>query len=86
MGPAICHPQPPARVEKQRSHWRSELEPENDASVVSEVTLVVITLSKIIAEAGQYIINLRHPNGDGFAQRDVQSSANDEVKSIVARG
>jgi hypothetical protein len=52
MGPAICHPQPPTCVEKQRSEWRSELEPENDAPVIPEVVLVVIAMSKIIAEAG----------------------------------
>ena len=70
---------------KQRLISASRLEPENDTSVVPEVALVVIPLSEIIAEPGQHIIKLPRPNSDGFAQRDVNSSANDEVKSIVAR-
>ena len=36
-------------------------------------------------EAGQHEIKLCRSDGNGFGQRDVDSSTNDEIKSIVAR-
>ena len=86
MGPAMLHPQPPTRVEKTTIHCRRQLEPENDARVVAEVALVVVAFGKIVAEASQKKVNLRRPNSDGFAQGDVEPSANEEIKGIVARG
>lgn len=62
----------------------THLEPEYDAAVVPEVALVVISTSKRIAEARQHKIKFRRPDRDGFAQRDVDSPANDEIPSIVA--
>lgn len=73
-------------VLKTTTCYRSQLEPENDARVVAEVALVVVAASKTVAKASQKKINLRRPNGDRFAQRDVESSTNDEIKGIVARG
>jgi hypothetical protein len=73
------------RVLKTTIHERSKLEPENDTSVVPEVALVVIATTKAIAESSQHKIKLCRPNGDGFAQRDVDSSANNEIPSIIAR-
>jgi hypothetical protein len=72
------------RVLKTAIHDGPQLEPENDSSVVPEVALVVIATSKAIAEPSQHKIKLCRPNGDGFAQRDVDSSANNEIPSIVA--
>ena len=67
-------------------HCRSQLEPENDARVVAEVALVVVASGKVVAEASQNKVNFRRPNGDGFGQGYVESSTNDEIKGIVARG
>ena len=80
MDPATFHPQPLRRVGDNDS----ELKPENDASEVAEVTLVVIAPSIRVSEASQHKIKLSWPNGDRFAQGDVDSSANDEVPGIVA--
>ena len=62
-GPRHCHPQP-LRVLKTGLPCSSQLEPENDASVVPEVALVVVASRKGIAEAGQHKIKLRWPDGD----------------------
>src|SRR5690242_9685122 len=78
-GPAFFRPQPP-RVETT-----TKLEPEYDACVVAEVALVVIAARKGVAEPSQHEIKLCRPECDGFAQRDVDSSTNDEIKCIVAR-
>ena len=83
MGPAIFHPQPLPRAEN-KIHFYSHLEPENDAAIVPEVALVVISTSKRIAEACQHKIKFRRPDRDGFAQRDIDSPADDEIPSIVA--
>ena len=80
MGPTTFHPQPPLTANNN-----AQLEAKNDASVVPEVALVVIASRKGVAEPSQHEIKLRRPDGDGFAQWDVDASANDEIKSIVAR-
>jgi hypothetical protein len=73
------------RVLKTTIHDRLQLEPENDPSVVPEVALVIITLGKAVSKTSQNKIKLRWPDGDGFAQWNVNSSANNKIPSIVAR-
>ena len=80
MGTTVFRPQPP-RVKNNDS----QLEAENDACVVPEVALVVIARGEGAVEAGQHEIKLCRSDGNGFGQRDVDSSTNDEIKSIVAR-
>ena len=84
MGPAIFHPQPVPRAENT-IHCCSQLEPKNDPSVVPEIALVIVAAGKAVSKPGENEIKLRRPNGDGFAQWDVDSSANDEIPCIVAR-
>jgi len=61
----------------------SQLEAENDTCVVPEVALVVIALSKLFqSESEQNQTALA--DGDRLAQGDVDTSANDEIKSIIA--
>jgi hypothetical protein len=76
----VFRPQPP-RVKKNDS----QLEAENDACVVPEVALVIIATRKGVAEPSQHEINLCRSDGNGFAQGDVDSPTNDEIKSVVAR-
>ena len=83
MDPAPFHRQPTPHAENTVPCF-SRLEPENDASVVPEVALVGIAGGKVIAEAGEHEIKLRRSDGDGFAQWDVYSSANDEIPGVVA--
>jgi hypothetical protein len=63
----------------------AQLEPESNASLVPEVTLIVVTMRKGIAKAGQHVVKLHWPDGDVFVDRYVDTSANDEIKRIVAR-
>jgi hypothetical protein len=42
----------------------NRLEPELNASLVTEVTLVLISLGESVAEAREHVINLRGPDGD----------------------
>jgi hypothetical protein len=63
----------------------SQLEPENDTCVIPEVALVVVASGKAVSEPSENEIKLRRPDGDGFAQWDVNSSANNEIPSIIAR-
>ena len=79
MGPAIFCPQPP-RLENNDS----QLEAKNDASVVPEVTLVVIPARKGVAKPSQHEIKLHRSDGNGFVQGDVESSANHEIPRIIA--
>lgn len=83
MGPRHFHSQPLPRAENT-IYCCSKLEPEYDAAVVTEVALVVVSTGKGIAEARQHKIKFRRPDRDGFAQRDVDPPANDEIPSIVA--
>lgn len=62
----------------------TSLEPKNDSAVVPEVALVVVATSECISEASQHKIKLCRPDRDRLGQRHVQSSANDEVPSVVA--
>ena len=55
----------PSSLKKLKSD--SQLEPENDSSVVPEVALVGVASRVRIAKAGQHKIKLRWPNRDGFA-------------------
>lgn len=84
MGPAIFHPQPLPRAENT-IHFCSQLETENDASVVPEIALVIVAAGKAVPKPGEDVIKFRRPNGDGFAQWDIDSSPNDEIPCIVAR-
>ena len=60
------------------------LEAELNTSLVSEIALVVVAVCKGIAKAGQHIVNLCRPDSDVFAKRNVDTSADNEVKRIVA--
>jgi hypothetical protein len=56
-----------------------------NARLVAEVALVVVAMGKVIAKAGQEVVELRWSDGDVFAYRNVDASANEEIKGIVAR-
>ena len=83
-GPAIFHPQPLPRAET-RFHFKSKLEPKNDSSDVPEIALVIVAAAKTVSEPGENEIKVRRPDGNGFAQWDVDSSTNDEIPCIVTR-
>src|SRR5580692_7239106 len=65
----------------QESSWlKAELNP----SLVPEVALVVVAPRKIVAKASQQIIKLCWPYGEVFAQRNVDASADNKIKGVVA--
>ena len=84
-GPRDSHPQSPAALENDDCCC-SQLEPENNASVVTEVALVLIALGKVIAEASQHKIKLRRPDREVVANGNIEAPANDEIESIIGRG
>jgi hypothetical protein len=59
-------------------------ESEDNSAVVAKIALILIALSKIIAEAGQHKIKLRRPDRNVSANWDIKSATNDEIKSVVA--
>jgi hypothetical protein len=59
-------------------------ESEDNTAVVAKITLILIALSEIIAEAGQHKIKLRGPDRNVSANWDIKSATNDEIKSVVA--
>ena len=61
------------------------LVPENDAGVVAAVTLVCVAMGEVVAEPGQHKIKLRRPDCNGFAQRNIESPADDEIEGVVGR-
>jgi len=62
----------------------SRLEAELNTGLVPEVALVVVAMREVIAKAGQEIVKLCRPYGEVFAQRNVDASADDKIKRIVA--
>jgi hypothetical protein len=60
-------------------------EPENDAGLVTEVTLIRVASCKTIAKSGQDIIKLCKPKGDRLADRNIDAAPKDEIKGVVAR-
>ena len=46
---------------------KSLLKVEHDTGLVAEVALVVVAMSKVIAEAGEQVLELRWADGDVFA-------------------
>ena len=63
----------------------SWLEPDHNTAVVAEVTLIVVALSKVVAEPSQYKIKLRRANSEVLSQGNIETSANHEIPGIVAR-
>src|SRR5258706_4950706 len=61
-----------------------QLKPKNDSGLVAEVALVVVAACEIIAETSQHIIDLCRSDRNVRTNLNVNSSANDEVKGIVA--
>lgn len=55
-----------------------------NARLEAEVALVVVPGRKVIAKAGQQIVKLCRPYDEVFAQRNVDATADDEVKRVVA--
>ena len=55
------------------------------SSLVPEVALVIVALREVIAEASQQALKLRWPEGDLLGHRDVDASADEEIKRIVTR-
>jgi hypothetical protein len=47
--------------------------------------LLWLLLSEVIAEASQQALKLRWPEGDLLGHRDVDASADEEIKRIVTR-
>ncbi len=65
---------------------RGATEPEKQTGLVAEVALVVVALGERVAKAGQQVVKLGWPKGDVFAQWNVDATADDEIKRIVAWG
>jgi hypothetical protein len=62
------------------------LEPKNDSSPIAEIALVLVALSKTVAEPRQHKIKLCRPDGERFGHGNIDSSTDDEIEGIVARG
>jgi hypothetical protein len=60
------------------------LESKLNASLVPEVALIVIFRSEGIAKTSQQIVKLNGSNRDSRGERNIENSADDEVKRIVA--
>ena len=60
------------------------LEPENDSAVVAEVALVLVAMSKAVAEPREHEIKLRGPDGEVLGHRNVDASTDDEIEGIIA--
>jgi hypothetical protein len=73
-----------SELERPLSRTRSKAE--LNARLIPKIALVVIASCEGVSEASQQILELRWPDGDMFAQRDVDASADEEVKRIIAWG
>jgi len=62
------------------------LEPERHARLVAEVALVIVATRKAVAKAGQQVVKLRRPEGNALGKGNINASANEEIKRIVAGG
>jgi hypothetical protein len=60
------------------------LEPERHPRLVAEVALVVVATRKAVAKAGQEIVKLRRPESNALGKGNINASADDEIKRIVA--
>src|ERR1700740_1531693 len=62
----------------------SALKPEDNASVVAEITLIIIAAAKPVPKPRQHIVDLGSPDSDRFCQRYVQTSADHETPGVIA--
>jgi hypothetical protein len=56
------------------------------SSLVAELLRLFLPLREVIGEASQQVLKLRWPDGDLLSHRDVDASADEEIKRIVTRG
>jgi len=62
----------------------SSLKPKNHASSVAKIALVLVALSKVVAEPCQYKIKLCRPDGDGLGHGNIDPSTQNEIPRIIA--
>lgn len=60
------------------------LEAKNDSGLITEITLVLVALSKGVPEPCQHKIELCRPDVEGMGDRNVDPSTNGEIERIVA--
>ena len=70
---------------REKTSILSLLEADHDATVIAEVTLIVVAPSESVAEPGQHKIKLCWPDGNVFGQGDIETSTNHKIPRIVAR-
>jgi len=62
-----------------------ELKAELNACLVSEVALIVVSMSESIAKASKQIIKFNRADRNLWGHRNIEASANNEIEGIVAR-
>lgn len=59
--------------------WEAELK----TGLESEVALVIVARSEVVAEPRQEVIELRDPNSNLLIDRNVNSATNDKIPRVV---
>ena len=67
------------------SQFLPALEPKRHAGLVSQIALVVVAAGESGAKAGEQVIDLYWSKGNRFGDRNVESSADEKIKGVVAR-
>jgi len=62
------------------------LEAKLNTGLVPEVALVVVAMRKVVAKPSQQVLELRWTDGDVLVHGNVDASADQEIKRIVAWG
>jgi hypothetical protein len=75
------------RIEQNPAHCSKSgtSKTELNTRLIPKIALVVVAMCKVIAKAGQQVIELRWTDGDVFTQRNVDATADQEIKGIIAR-
>jgi hypothetical protein len=60
------------------------LEPENDATLVAEITLVLVAVCESIVKASEHEIELCRPDSNRFGHWNIDASTQDEGEGIIA--
>ena len=63
---------------------QSWLEPDLNARLIAEVTLVLVSGGKSVPKPREYVIGLHGPEGNGVREWDVDAATDHEVECIVA--
>jgi hypothetical protein len=73
-------------LNRQLEHQENQtwLEPNLNARLIAEVTLVLVSGGKSVPKPRKYVIGLHRPKGNGAGEWDVDPSTDYEVECIVA--